>query len=424
MEEWRRTIRVLWMVQFLTTLAMNLGLTFVPFFLVQDPVLQVRDESARLVYTGLILAGPFFTSIVFTPLWGWVADRTGPKQQVVRACLGLGLTQLLMAVAQTPDQLVAIRILQGMLSGVLAACLGLAAVVAPPEYQGRAVATLQSATPAGQLCAPIFGGVLAATVGFRSTYVILGTLILLTGLLSAILLRQTGFVPTRTPNPFRSLSLAGRRAFAHPVLRQALVILLLGQFAFTMAQGVFAIFAGEVIDAWTAAAGAKPMWWNSAIGFTALAMTLTALAGFVSARAWGGLHDKRVPFLTPVGAFILVCSMLVLAAIPTWWAILIARVGIGVGSGAMFTLQFAVVAARVAPDQRGQLMGLATAISQVGNLTGFVLSGVLAAQWTAPGNFALAACVYGGVMLAALRLEFSARRAVAARVEPSVIGIA
>src|SRR5215218_490468 len=130
-EVWRRTLRVLWLVQFLTTLAMNLGLTFVPFFLAEDPVLHVRDESARALYTGLILGGPFITTIIFTPLWGWVADRTGPKRQVVRACFGLGATQLLMAMAQSPDQMVLIRMLQGMLSGVLAAALGLVAVVTP-----------------------------------------------------------------------------------------------------------------------------------------------------------------------------------------------------------------------------------------------------------------------------------------------------
>src|SRR5947209_6178756 len=139
MEGWRRTLRVLWLVQFLTTLAMNLGLTFVPFFLAEDPVLRVDGESARAVYTGLILAGPFFTTIIFTPIWGWVADRSGPKRQVVRACLGLGVTQLLMAVAQSPAQMVAIRMLQGMLSGVLAACLGLLAVVTPKARQGEAI---------------------------------------------------------------------------------------------------------------------------------------------------------------------------------------------------------------------------------------------------------------------------------------------
>ena len=223
-----------------------------------------------------------------------------------------------------------------------------------------------------------------------------------------ILLRQNGFVPTRTRNPFRALFQTAGRSFAQPVLRQALLILVLGQFAFTIAQGVFAVYAGNVINAWVYETGAAPTWWNSGIGFTAIAMTVTALASALSAYTWGRLHDQRRGFLTPAGAALLVCSMSLLFALPVWWAVLIARVGVGIGVGAMYTLQFAVVAARVAPRERGQLMGLATASSQIGNLTGFVLSGILASQWSEAGNFALAACVYAAVMVAALRLELSA----------------
>src|SRR5262245_45771142 len=225
MEAWQSTLRVLWVVQFLTTLAMNLGLTFVPFFPAEDPVLRVRDPAALALYTGLILAGPFFTTIVFTPLWGWVADRTGPKRQVVRACFGLGVTQLLMALAQSPEQLVAIRMLQGMVSGVLAASLGLVAVVTPAARQGRALAVLQSATPAGQILGPVLGGAVAAALGFRATYALLGGLIVLTGVLSWALLRQDGFVATSSPNPFVGLWRSGRRALAQPALRQALATL-------------------------------------------------------------------------------------------------------------------------------------------------------------------------------------------------------
>src|SRR5947209_1251320 len=150
-----------------------------------------------------------------------------------------------MAVAQSPQQMVAIRMLQGMVSGVLAASLGLVAVVTPKARQGEAIAVLQSATPAGQIFGPVLGGVLAAALGFRVTYALLGTLIVLTGFLSVWLLRQDEFVPTSSPNPFVGLLQSGRRALVQPLLRQALAILVGGQFAFTVAQGVFAIYAGK-----------------------------------------------------------------------------------------------------------------------------------------------------------------------------------
>lgn len=413
METWQRTLRVLWLVQFLTTLAMNLGLTFVPFFLADDPVLAVRDESARAIYTGLILAGPFFTTIVFTPLWGWVADRTGPKRQVVRACLGLGLTQLLMALAWSADQMVVIRMVQGAVSGVLAASLGLVAVVTPRDKIGRAVASLQSATPAGQILGPLIGGVLAATLGFRATYALLGVLILLTGVLSWLLLRQDGFVPTSSANPFVGLYRAAREALARAPMRQAMAVLVGGQFAFTVAQGVFAIYAGKLIVAWVDEYGITPSWWNSGVGFTAIAATVTGLASVLSSPWWGRLHDRRVPFLTPLGAAVLGASMLVLFAWPPWWTVLLARVGVGFGVAAVSTLQFAVVSAGSRAQERGQMMGLATALNHAGNLIGFVLGGLLAAWWGEAGNFALAAAAYALVVAAATRLELRNRQTIA-----------
>lgn len=421
MESWQRTLRVLWLVQFLTTLAMNLGLTFVPFFLLDDPVLRVTDESARLVYTGLILGGPFVTTILFTPIWGWVADRTGPKRQVVRACFGLGLTQLLMALAQSPAQMVAIRMFQGMISGVLAASLGLVAVVTPRERQGWAISVLQSATPAGQIFAPVLGGALATTIGFRATYALLASMILATGVVCWLLLRQEGFKPTSSPNPFLGLARAGRKALAQPLLRQALAILMGGQFAFTVAQGVFAIYAGKLIGAWAETHGATSAWWNSGIGFTALAMAVTGTATLLSSAWWGRLHDGRVPFLTPIGAALLGTSLALLVLWPPPWAVLLARVGVGIGVGAVATLQYAIIAGRTAQEERGQLMGLAMALNHFGNLCGFLLGGILATWWTEAGNFALAAGIYALVMAAAYRLECRSRRERAPEVSPGSV---
>jgi DHA1 family multidrug resistance protein-like MFS transporter len=410
MANWQRTLRVLWVVQFLTTMAMNLGLVFVPFYLADDPVLRVEDPSARAIYTGLILAGPFFTTILSTPIWGWVADRTGPKRQVVRACLGLGITQILMAVARSPDQMVAIRILQGMLSGVLAACLGLVAVVTPESQHGRAIAILQSATPAGQIFGPVFGGALAAHLGFRPTYALLGSVILSTALLSWLSLSQEGFEPIASANPIFALWKSTRAALANPVLRQALATLAGRQFAFTAAQGVFAIYAGNVITRWVADAGASSAWWNSRIGFTAVAMMTTGLASVFSSPWWGRLHDREVPFLVSAGLIILSASMMAHFAIPRWSTILLARAGVGIGIASLATLQFAVIVKQGRSDQRGQLMGVATAFTHIGNLAGFVSGGVIASRWSESCNFGLAAGVFLLLGIAALRRDLFSRK--------------
>lgn len=415
MDDWQRTARVLWLVQFLTTLAMNLGLTFIPFVLMDDPVLAVRDDATRALYVCLILGAPFLTTIICTPLWGWLADRSGPKQQVVRACLGLGLTQLLMAIAQTPDQMVAIRVLQGAISGVLAACLGHIALVTPREQQGRAIAQVHSATPAGQVLGPLVGGVLAVWLGYRWTYTLLGGIILLTGVISWLLLRKPAHTPTASGNPFVGLYRAARQALAVPTLRQAFAFLLAGQFAFTLAQGVFAIYATKLAVVWAADARLVPAWWNSGVGVTAIALSMTALANAICSPWWGRLHDRGVPFLTPLGAGLMGLSMLALLAWPPWWAVFLARLGTGAGLGATATLPYVTLSAGTPPEQRGQLMALATALGQVGNLFGFLLGGVLAAWWTEAGNFALAAGVYAAVLAVAVWYELTPQAAVVPR---------
>jgi predicted MFS family arabinose efflux permease len=101
-----------------------------------------------------------------------------------------------------------------------------------------------------------------------------------------------------------------------------------------------------------AAGGAAPAWWITGIRFTAITMTVTGVASFLSSSWWGRLHDGRVPFLTPAGAALLAASTLLLVAWPAWWVVLLARAGVGAGSGATSTLQFAVIAGRMVPEER------------------------------------------------------------------------
>ncbi|MFH2006167.1 MAG: MFS transporter [bacterium] len=402
--QWKRTLYLLWMVQFLSGLAMTLGLIFVPFFLVEDPTLGVKSASDRLLFTSLIFAGPFFTTILATPFWGFMADRTGRRQQVVRATLGLGVCQVLMGFAQTPEQLVAIRMLQGAVSGVVAANMALLSASAPAEQQGRALAQLQTANPAGQILGPIIGGFLAATLGYREVYWLLGAFVMATGLLAWVLVCDSGAVRVTAPfRPFRGLLEAAQRAYRSSPLRSAFAILFTGQLAFATAQVVFAIYAGKVIDAWVTAGNIAPAWWNRGVGFTALAATLAGLANFLMLPRWGQAHDRGVTHLTTFSAGSISVVMLLLAFWPPWWLVLAGRAGIGASLGGTATLQYATITQHVPVQDRGQFMGLATSAQHLGSLLGFLVGGGLAQIWGESGNFVLSAMLYITVAAVALK---------------------
>lgn len=401
----RRLVWVLWAVQFWTTFAVNLALAFVPFFLSDDPILAVRDPRDRVVYTSLILGGPFFTAIVATPLWGWVADRTGRKRQVVRATLGLGLTQLAMAFAQSPAQLVAIRMAQGLVAGVVAANLGLLAAATPPERQGRSLAVLQSANPAGQIAGPLVGGVLIATVGFRALYLVLGGLVLATALLAWVLIDEDGVAraaPAR--GPFADLALGARDVVSSGSLRSAAAVLFGAQVATTLTQTVLALYA-ERVAAGSVAVGQLGKLVGAGVGFAALVLVSAHVGSLASAARWGAAFDRGRRGLTALGATLVGIATAALALWPPWWAVLVLRAAAGTGLPALGGLQLALSATHVAAERRGQLMGVMTAITHVGNLAGFVAGGAIAARWGLTSNVVLAGAIYLAVAMGSSSLS-------------------
>jgi len=122
MESWRTNLYVLWGTQFLAMLGMNLVVPFLPFFIRS---LGVTDPNELARWSGLVFAGPFVLSFIATPLWGTLGDRYGRRTMVIRAIFGLALSQLLMGFSQNVVQLLMFRVLQGAISGFIAATLAL-----------------------------------------------------------------------------------------------------------------------------------------------------------------------------------------------------------------------------------------------------------------------------------------------------------
>ena len=391
---WTRTLSILWTGQFLATMATSLGLAVIPFFLVEDRLLAVRDEGLRVFYTGLIFGGPFVTAIIATPLWGWLADRGGRKTQVVRAAFGLGLTQLLTGFARSPEQVVALRIIQGAIAGIVSANLGFLSASVTREQQSRAMVRLQSANPAGVVFGPLFGSLLATLLGYRPVYFINGSLVLGCALVMALLLREpTGEAPL-ADSPFRGIGKAIARIASAPELRTPFVLLLLAQLAISTTQVAYAIYAGRVIDAWVTSTGAARSWWNTGVGFTALGMVVSGATNFLSASYWGRARSHNPRHLTPSAGLVLAISNVALACWPPHWGVLLARVGIGAGMGGIGPLQYAAIGRNVSVAERGRYMGLATATTHIGSLIGFLGCGTLARSLGLSVNFSLAAGVY------------------------------
>ena len=115
---------------------------------------------------------------IASPIWGVLGDRLGRKPMLVRSMVGGALTVGLIYFVQSPEQLVILRFVQGATSGTVAAATALVAVETPRNRVGWALGVVTSAVALGGAIGPVIGGLLAAAIGLRLTFLVSGVLLL------------------------------------------------------------------------------------------------------------------------------------------------------------------------------------------------------------------------------------------------------
>ncbi|MDA3644090.1 MFS transporter [Saccharopolyspora indica] len=158
----RWNLVLLWAGQFVNTAGLMMLVPIMPFYLEQ---IGTTGTAQTQTWAGVAIAAPALALTVATPLWGRLGDRVGRKWMVVRALLGLAVAMVVMATATTPLLLVAGRLLQGTLGGVVEAAAAFAGSAGSDRKRGAALGKSFSATAAGALVGPIAGGLFVGSGG-------------------------------------------------------------------------------------------------------------------------------------------------------------------------------------------------------------------------------------------------------------------
>lgn len=180
MAHWKRVLVIMFVAQLLSAVGFSMIFPFLPNYVES---LGSAYDLDLVFLAGAVFSSQAVTMMLASPVWGAVADRVGRKPMVQRAMFGGALVILLMAFAQNAEQLVLLRAVQGLVSGVVSAGNALVASVAPRERSGFALGTLQTALTSGVALGPVLGGVLADVYGFRVAFVITAILLTLGGIL-------------------------------------------------------------------------------------------------------------------------------------------------------------------------------------------------------------------------------------------------
>ncbi len=187
MKLWRRNLIVCWIGMFATGIGMSQIAPILPLYIKH---LGISNTESIAELSGIAFGVTFIVSAIFSPIWGYAADKVGRKPMLLRASLGMSIVIGSMGFAPNVYVLIALRALQGAITGYSTACTTLIATQVPKEHAGYALGTLSTANIAGALIGPTIGGFISEKFGLQNVFFMTGSMTLFAFITTVLFVRE------------------------------------------------------------------------------------------------------------------------------------------------------------------------------------------------------------------------------------------
>ena len=382
--EWQRNLWTIIIVEILTLLAFNASAILIPYH-VQN--LGLTDIVRLTRWTGAYQSVGSITFAIATPIWGLLGDRFGRKTMLLRATSVLGLVLLGMIFCQTPSQLMALRVLQGAMTGTPAAAAALLATGTPKKHTAYALGLLQAALYVGISLGPMLGGYVGDAYGYRTTFGVSLVLVVLALALIIALVRE----PKRRAEPSEQTSnTTPRQSLLQRLLSARSVGAIVG---LTLLTNLGASLVNPVMPLYVQQLAADPSRLASITGTIAGAGALAAaISALVVGRAGDRIGRSRAMMACLAGAA-LASFMQSLTHAPL--ALGIWSTAVGLSLGGFSPSVSAELVARIPQDRIGTVLGLNSSASSIGFGAGPLIGAWLMSHSAAPTVYRTTALVLG-----------------------------
>lgn len=398
-QPWRRNLTVLFMVQLCSAAGFSLVFPFLPLYVKE--LGSVSGGSVAL-WSSLVFSVQAFTMMISSPIWGVVADRYGRKLMLARATLGGAVLLAAMGFVQNAEQLVALRAIQGAVTGVMTATFTLVAVGTPKSHTGFALGTINMARWIGFAGGPVVGGFIGEHVGFRESFWFTGALLGLAGL-AVLLFVHEDFQP---PAQVRRLSFwaSYRSLLRAPAMVGLYSLTFLNSFGRSLIMPILALFVLALLQGQVAGSAS----------LTGLIIGVSALTSALSAIYWGRVGDRvghdRI-FLFSAGLVTLLYLPQALVTAP--WQLILLQALTGAAAGGLIPSVAALLNEWTPPGNQGATYGLDNSVRAGARSVAPLIAASLAMWVGYRGVFMGAAGVYAVMTIVGLLLW--RRRQVAAQ---------
>ena len=363
MEKWKKNLYVVFFAEMIAITGMAFVVPFLPFYVKE---LGITDANLVAQWSGWLMGAPALVMVIISPFWGFLADRVGRKPMVERALFGSSIVIFLMAWAGNIYQLLFLRLLQGLLTGTIAACTALISTSSPSKKMGFSLGLLQTGVFLGIFLGPLLGGISADIFGFRNSFRITAALLFISGWLIFFLVEEK-FTPSNTKKnivPFKKMMAL---ILNHKQLPVMFIILFLVQFSVKSISPILALFVETIVPDL-----------KNVSTLTGLMFALTGLMAAFSAVNIGKLIEKKpnisllIASLIGSGFFFLtqgfVTNIIQLALL---------RLCLGLFYGAIIPIANTIISLSTPSQHRGKVFGVSNSITFLGNIFGPITGGFL-----------------------------------------------
>lgn len=363
---WRRNLWGLLFSQFVAMVGISAAFPLLPLYV---RTLGVSTLESAQRWAALIHSAPFIIAIFMTPIWGAIADRYGYKLMVLRAIAGLTLVTFLMAVVQSVEQLLAVRLLQGALTGFVAAALALISAGTPTRHAGYAISMHQASISAGVVLGPFLGGFIADFIEIRAVFFFVSALCAVSFCIVLLFIQEPQKKEqTVTAKGSKLLFENLRFGFQNRKIRVLLGLIILAQAGIVLTMPIFPYYLESL--------GAPQQWLGM---ITGMMLGLSGLCLTIMAPYWGRLLDRSGPKTVlqrgiPIGAG----AMALQALVPSYLWIAPLRILIGSALAGILPTFYTMLNRLIPQERKAGGMSIGSSATLLGNLLGPVACGQIA----------------------------------------------
>ncbi len=409
---WNTTLYAVWAGQLLALIGFSSRVPFLPFYLGD---LGVTDIAGQTLWSGAINAAGAGAMAITAPIWGLIADRYGRKPMLLRGLFGGAFVVALMGLASAPWQLLALRVLEGALTGTVAAATALVATSAPRQRLGYALGMVQTAVFAGASVGPLFGGLAYDRIGPRATFEVAAAMLFCGGVIVALFARERftrvakHAMMDEGQGRWKRLQTSGAFLFTAAMLSVLAAIFVVRMIAMSM-QPIIPLFVQQLAPDNPDVATVAGVVLGSA-GFT------SALAAAYLGRLGDRIGHRRVLAVSLLAAGLVYLPM---AVVRDPWQLAALQALMGVAAGGLIPSANALVAHLTPVERRGAVFGLTAALSAVGGFIGPLLGALLATSLGFRATFIAAGALMLGVAAMVIWSAETGRRPVGETVRREV----